>query len=222
MRKAIISLALTLTMMSCKQTEDLTEEGLKFYFENPQPINDSELSKIPSKFVGDYVNNDSVHFEIREKLILLVYNNWVVFQRNELDSLKKEGIVYSGGNFLTNNGDIYPVKNYGDSIAIHSVSYDTVFKFKKNQKAKRINGKLILSYKDSIYWRVKCISLDKGILSVMHFASYEDIRKLDSITNIKSQTIDSSLYIFKPSRSEFKRILKTKNLGYVRQYKKIT
>ena len=67
MKKYIFLLGL-LAFFSCKQREE--PSGLSFYFENPQPINDAELSKIPNKFEGLYINSDSVYLNFKENIIL--------------------------------------------------------------------------------------------------------------------------------------------------------
>lgn len=58
-----------LAFVSCKKAE-YVPDGLNFYFENPQPINDAELSKIPNKFQGLFMSSDSVYLNIKEDIIL--------------------------------------------------------------------------------------------------------------------------------------------------------
>jgi hypothetical protein len=99
---------------------------------------------------------------------------------------------------------------------------DTFFVFSNTQKAKRFNGQLVLNFKDSIYWKVKSICLEKNILKIKYIYSDEDLKKMDSLTKIKSTRIDSSSFIIRPSRNEFKRILNLKNLVEDSEYKKQT
>ena len=56
-----------LFVISCKK-EDAPYAGFTMCFERSQPINDSELSKIPSKFRGVFMNSDSVYFNVTEKM----------------------------------------------------------------------------------------------------------------------------------------------------------
>ncbi len=67
--KKYISILSLLLIFSCKKAEPIPS-GLNFYFENPQPINDAELHKIPNKFIGLYMNSDSVYLNIKEDIIL--------------------------------------------------------------------------------------------------------------------------------------------------------
>ncbi|MNL51621.1 hypothetical protein D3C87_1747320 [compost metagenome] len=90
-----------------------------------------------------------------------------------------------------------------------------------NQKLKRINGQLVLSTRDSIFWKIKTITLEKDILKIKNIYLPEDLRKLDSVTTIKAKILDSLSYLIKPTRKEFKNILKIKKLGYDQEYTKV-
>ena len=200
---------LCLSIISCK---DLAAEAPisenNYYFENPQPINDSELSKIPNKFEGVFMNSDSVFLNFKENMILREILFRFKINKVDLDSLKKAH-------------EIYNYRMLKDSIEILVKEIDTIFIFSNSQKAKRINGHLILNEKDSIFWKVKMLSLDKNILTIRCISSDMDLKKIDSISKIKSKKIDSTSYIINPSRSEFKKILDLKNLEYKQEFKKL-
>ncbi|MNK85875.1 hypothetical protein D3C87_1057720 [compost metagenome] len=91
-----------------------------------------------------------------------------------------------------------------------------------NQKLKRINGQLVLSTRDSIFWKIKTITLEKDILRIKNIYLLEDLRKLDSVTTTKAEMLDSLSYLIKPTRKEFKNVLKIKKLGYDRVYKEVS
>lgn len=218
MKRLFVFLALSPFLFSCKRTNDLPIEE-NFFFEQPQPVNDSELNKFPSKFLGKYVDKDSMYFEIQKTIMLSGSDHKVKFHKKEMDSLAKMGLSYSAGRVTEmETGKSYTTTVVGDSIMVDFKYRDTIFQFSNSQKAKRINGCLVLSYKDSIYWRVKYLSLDKGRLSIKTLAFDTDIQKLDSITKIKSVKLDSATYVFTPSRHEFSRILKCRTLGYESVY----
>lgn len=128
----------------------------------------------------------------------------------------EEFFSYPNANFKLSTNTII-----GDSLEIIKKDIDTFFVFSNVQKAKRIDGQLVLNYKDSIYWKIKTISIEKNILKIKYIYSEEDLKRIDSLTKIKSTMIDSSAYILRPSRNEFKRILNLKNLGETREYKKV-
>lgn len=219
MKKYFLFLGL-LFIISCKKA-DAPYAGFAICFEKPQPINDSELSKIPNKFRGIFMNSDSVYLNVTEKMILQEYYNRVRFHKNELDSIKKE-YDFKNNQFVSkDNQYFFDYKYVGDSIELSNKDIDTIFVFSDAQKAKRIEGQLVINYKDSIYWNIKAISLEKNLLKIKYIYSEEDLKRIDSLTKVKSIMIDSSTYILRPSRNEFKRILNLKKLGETRGYKKV-
>jgi hypothetical protein len=64
--------------------------------------------------------------------------------------------------------------------------------------------------------------LEKDELIIKYLYSEEDLKKMDSITKIKSQKIDSTTYLISPSRREFKSFFEVKNFGYDTKFKKVT
>jgi hypothetical protein len=217
MKKYILVLGL-LAFLSCKKAEPA---GLDFYFENPQPINDAELTKIPNKFQGLYMNSDSVFLNIKENSILeeRFYN--FKFHRKYIDSLKNEFVFSNGKCISKEDKEVFDYRQLKDSIEFSKKRIDTFFVFSDSQKAKRFDGKLVFNFKDSIYWKVKSIRLEKNNLKIKYIYSKKDLKRIDSLTKVKSTMIDSSSFIVKPSRNEFKRILNLKHLGEDLEFRKI-
>ena len=108
-----------------------------------------------------------------------------------------------------------------DSIEIYDRKIDTIFRFSDFQKAKRINGNLVISKKDSIFWKIKLYTFAKEKLTVKQLYSDSDLKKMDSITKVKAKMLDSSTYIITPSRAAFKEFFKLKDFGYDTHYKKV-
>lgn len=216
MKKHFLIIAV-IALVSCKEVR--LENNV--YFEEAQPINDSELTKIPSKFIGEYLYNDSVNLKVDENQIAYINNYKIRIHKSEIDSLKDE-LVYKDGKFFEKKTNtLLENKIFGDSIEFNIKDVDTVFRFSDSQKAKRINGKLILNTKDSLYWQIKILTLDKNIISIQELSADTDIKVIDSITNSKAKSIDGANYIVKPSRKEFAKILKLKKLGSETSFKKI-
>lgn len=206
-------------MFSCKKGEPW---GLNFYFENPQPINDAELSKIPNKFQGLFMSSDSIYLNIKEDIILEESFYKFKFHRKHIDSLKNEFVFSNGKCVSKDDNEVFDYRQLKDSIEFLNKRIDTFFIFSDSQKAKRLDGKLVLNYRDSIYWKVKSIRLEKNMLKIKYIYSEEDLKRIDSLTKVKSTMIDSSSFIIKPSRNEFKRILNLKHLGQDLEYRKIS
>lgn len=80
---------------------------------------------------------------------------------------------------------------------------------------------MILNQKDSIFWKVKLVSLDKNNLTIKEIYSDNDLKRMDSITKIHSKRIDSVTYIISPSRNEFKKFSKIKDFGYDSKFIKV-
>lgn len=138
-----------------------------------------------------------------------------------MDSLKSEYDLVDGELITKDTKEKFDVFKKGDSIELVKKSIDTLFRLSYNQKIKRIDGHLVLSIRDSVFWKIEIVSLEKNVLKFKNIYSPEDLKKLDSVTDIKGKMLDSLSYLIKPTRKEFKNILKTKNLGDDRQYTKV-
>jgi hypothetical protein len=219
MKKYFLALGL-FVFLSCKKVETVPS-GFNFYFENPQPINDSELSKIPNKFQGLFMNIDSVYIDVQEKLILKEYCDKFRFHKKDFDSIKLN-FNKVGDKYISKfNRDVFDFKYFKDSVEFSNKQIDTFFIFSNTQKVKRFNGQLVLNYKDSIFWKINAIRLVNNVLKIKYICSEEDLKRIDSLTKVKSTMIDSSSFIVEPSRNEFKRILNLKKLGEELEYKKV-
>jgi hypothetical protein len=193
-----------------------------FYFENPQPESDTELDHFPVRYRGLYTNKDSSFLRIKEDRMIFKYFSTYKIHKTEFDSIKQEFMIV--GNEATNKTTHEKSFMYvkGDSIEFKEVVLDTFFRFSYYNKLKRIDGKLILSKKDSIFWTSEIMSLDNKTLKIKEIYLPDDLKKLDSITAIKGEKLDSMSYLVKPTRTEFKKILKIKNLGVNQEYIKIS
>jgi hypothetical protein len=221
MNKFFYLIIVLIVISSCK---DVSSEpfGNSYYFESPQPINDSELTKIPNKFLGLYMNSDSSYLNVKENIILTEKNHKFYLNKKHLNSLK-DGFEIVNGKFISKiSKEIYNYRELKDSIELTNKDVDTFFIFSNTQKAKRINGNLVINEKDSVFWSVKLINLDKKNIKITQIYSASDLKKMDSITKNKSTMIDSSSFIIKPSRKEFSKFINLKNFGDQQKFKKIS
>ncbi|MTH14345.1 hypothetical protein [Flavobacterium sp. LC2016-01] len=223
MKKLILIFAIILLMISCKKADAEAEYGgLAFYFEKPQPINDSELNSFPSKFKGLYMTPDSTFLRIDDERISKEYYFKFRIHRQKLDSLKSEFDLVDGKLISKDTKYKFDVFKKGDSIELSRKEIDTLFRLSYNQKLKRIYGQLVLSTRDSVFWKIKMMSLEKNVLKIKSIYLPEDLKKLDSVSAIKAKMLDSLSYLIKPTRKEFKNILKIQNLGFDQEYKKVS
>lgn len=206
-------------VFSCKKANSPADENV-LYYEQPQPIHDAELSQIPLKFRGVFVNSDSVYLTISGKMILREFDRKFRIHKTELDSLKQEFDMKNDKYFFKGDHRAFVSKNIGDSIEFMHTELDTVFVFSNTQKAKRFNGKLVLNYKDSLYWAVNTIDLTKNVLHWKTMGTKDDVRRMDSLTQRKSILINSLTYLSKPTRNEFKTFINLKRLQSDEEFKK--
>ena len=221
MKKIIIAI-ISLILFSCKETKTEEMVSAYFYFDSPQPVNDSELSSFPTKFRGVYVYED-MQMHIEKEFIYNGYREEWKVAKTTLDSMKdiityKEGnrVVIKEGKYLVE----YKMKDEGDSLYLYRWRNDTVFRFSPTQKAKRVNGQLVLSTKDSIYWQVRMLSIKKDTLNWKYLTSSQDYIALKPIVKNMSINADTSQVYMKPTRKEFTKILLLDSLT-VTKYKKI-
>ena len=93
MKKIFLILITIVLSSSCKKADAAAEsvvDSFTFYFEEPQPINDSELNGFPSKFKGLYMASDSTFLRIEDDRILREYFYKYRFHKSFLDSLKEK------------------------------------------------------------------------------------------------------------------------------------
>jgi hypothetical protein len=136
---------------SCKNTIDSTN----YYFDEPQPVNDSELKSFPSKFRGIYAEDDDTTLYISDNNITKQYLVKTVIAESELDSIKEKHTFENGK--LTIKTQIYDVVKKNDSLYLSAIITDTIFKLSPTEKIKRINGFIVLSAKDSLYWKTSAL-----------------------------------------------------------------
>lgn len=222
MKKVVLIFFLITLLSSCKKADAACEDCLIIYFANPQPDKDSELDRFPNKFRGLYMNNDSTFIRIEESRILKEYFYKFKVHKLTLDSTKSEYDIVDGKIVTKDAKDKFDIISKGDSIELIQKHIDTLYRFSLYQKAKRIDRQLILSRKDSIFWNIQFLSIEKNTLKFKNLCEREDLKKLDSVTKVKGKMLDYMSYLIKPTRSEFKKILKIKNLGLDQEYRKVS
>jgi len=223
MKKTVLIIAVIIMIISCRKADaPACANCMVFYFENPQPEKDSELDRFPNKFRGLYVNSDSTFIRIDEDRIMKEHFFKFKIHKLKLDSTKTEYQIIDGKLITNDTKEKYDMNPVGDSIELIKKNIDTIFRFSLNQKAKRIDGQLVLSTRDSILWNVQFVSLEKNIIKFKNLYEAKDLIKLDSVTKIKGKKLDSISYLIKPNRGELKKILKINNLGYSNEYRKFS
>ena len=222
MKNYFILVVSVVLFLSCK---DKTAES--FYpsvlFKSSQPDNVSEMNHFPREYRGLYMSSDSNFIRILKDKILEEEVHSFAIHKNELDSIKEEFVIYKDKYISKISKDTFKIKNFKDSILFANKRVDTFFIFSASNKLKKIRNHLVISVKDSIFWEVKTLTLDKNSLLIKYIGGNEnDIEKLDSITKIKSKMLsDSSGYIVQPTKKEFKNYLNKYSNEYQSKFNRI-
>lgn len=217
--KCFFIILILIFFISCKKVEAVPDFGIDFLFKESQPINDCELNHLPNKFIGNYINQDSTFLILGKKVI---YYKWITKNNisfSEFNSLKDSLKII--GNKIFFDNEFVEFRKLKDSVEIIDTNFDTLFSISDSNKAKRIKGSIILNTKDSVYWKIKVLTLNKSTLSLRTLVSEEDLTRLDSLSKIKVQKIDSTKNIIELSKTEFKKMLALKKLGYIQEFKKL-
>ena len=218
MKRCLVVLLIGIILASCIKREEIMRDGIDYYFDEPQPVNDSELQVIPVKFRGRYSGANST-LNITDLVIFTEDSFNAAFHKSIIDSIG----IYNNGKLTTNDThDIFDAVIKGDSVYISNNDLrDTIFRISAVNKAKRINGDLVLSYKDSIFWKTKIISKIKDSLKIRNFNSVADYLILKPLVKNINTNRDTSVVHINPTRAEFKKILEIKTLGWELKYRKI-
>lgn len=206
--------------LSCKKIEDIPYEGVVFLFNEIQPTDDYQIASFPNRFTGYYINNDSTYLVVGKKD---VFYKWIDKSKIsfELFETLKDSLKLVQNKMYFHDNSFLEFRRLKDSVEIKEIKYDTIFSISNNQKTFKINKTFFLNTKDSIYWKIRFITFDKNNLKIKDLYSLNDIKRIDSLSKIKSIKIDSIKNVFQLSRKEFRTMLALKNLGFEKNYKKI-
>jgi hypothetical protein len=154
----------------------------------------------------------------------LIYKKWInrnYISLSEFDSIKDSVKIIGNRIYPLDSKKFLDFRKVKDSIEITDTYYDTIFSISDLNKVNRIKGAIVLNTKDSIYWKIRILSLDKMNLKLMALVSEDDLARIDSLSKIKVLKIDSIRNVIQLSKAEFKKMLTLKNLGHTQEYKKL-
>lgn len=217
--KCFLVIPIFIFFISCKQADAVPYFGIEFLFKESQPINDREIRQLPNKFLGNYISSDSTYLIIKNQVIYYKWSTKNNISFSDFKSLKDSLRIVDNKLFI--DDQFVEFRKLKDSIEITNTNYDTIFSISDSNKAKRVKGSIVLNTKDSIFWKIKIMSLNKKTLSLMTLVSDEDLTRLDSLSKVKVQKIDSTKNVFELSKTEFKKMLALKRLGFIQEYKKL-
>ncbi|MFL9835863.1 hypothetical protein ABS768_00040 [Flavobacterium sp. ST-75] len=223
MKIKVLLFGVLLILVSCKESSMMEEYGVRFYFKEPQPVNDSDLKSFPAKYRGIYATTDDVRkLYIDEKDIYYKYLLNGEITKSELETLT-DSVIYKKGKLTVISPDesvVYDTEEKGDTIFFHKEIRDTVFSLSEKHKAKRFKGQLVLSEKDSVFWLARILSIHKDTLYWKYFKDKSDFMKLKALVDDIRTDEDTLKVYLNPSRKEFAKILSVEPSGYNKYPKK--
>ena len=215
--KKYIAIASLISLVACKKYENVETE---YYFTEAQPVNDSELKDLPSKYINKYVDATGDTLVIEPNTIYYRYYNISAVSKDSL--LGKEGEFLSSSTKVESSPrlEVKKIKEDKDSVYVGCLSRDTLFRFSDVQKAKRMNGQLVLSTKDSVFWKIRLLTVKGDSLQIRYLSEKADYAKLQALVKDIKSNSDTTLVQLKPTRKEFKKLLKLK-LDRNRKFRRI-
>lgn len=167
--KSIILISL-LALYSCKKNV--------VNFTEPQPSEKKNLSKLPNRFLGIYVNTESgCKLSIESDIITKTFSSLDTVSFKEYNSAAKENTKL--------------LFQLSDSIFIVELSIiDTILDLKKGDVLRKLNQNYFLNTKNTNEnWNVSKLNFKRNYLTLSEIFNESEIELLNEITN--QTTIDS-------------------------------
>ena len=201
------------------------EESIKF--EEPQPSNHVNLTRIPKQLQGSYYSiSDDTYLTINDQVIVdwtdSKYKTLIDSLTLEIDSTK---IKEETDDFVNIVDGRYKLNLhlFGDSVLVHYSYRDTLFEISDRHILRRFKGHYFLNYKKSeTNWKVRRLTLNKKELSFSKVRIPADITTLQQVTGMQEIKSDSGKvvgYKLKPTRKELKKLMKH-NFSETKTYRK--
>ncbi len=188
-------------------------------FEIPQPEEKQNENGIPERLTGKYIS-------VKDSTLLVISNDHVIsfhepaFQTaiTLLDSIDQL-------NFENDTSDIDRIDNLKTNIRIRNDTMimkfeysDTIFNIHKNDIVRKFKGYYFLNSRTkSGQWNVTKLGKTPTGVVVGKISSKDDLEMLRELTDTKFDTV----YLFKPSKGQFRKFIRGKGFHDEEQFVKI-
>lgn len=218
MKNKIAFLVLVATLFSCKN-DQLTNSYI--YFNEPQPTDVEIVTKFPNKYIRTFNRDYSHQLKVESKYVIKVEIESFDATKKQMDSLPelefKNNIVYDKA---TQKAYKTFVKN--DTIQWETERLDTIFSFAENEVAKIYKSSLILNKEVNGNYLVNIIKFDFSSNKYLQFGTRKDFIKIKEQLKIpfeaNVENNDTTFVILKPSRADFRKLLRLDGFEYERMY----
>lgn len=199
-----------LTILAC-------EDPIRF--EKPQPEGTIEQHVIPRKYHGRYQSlEDSSILIISRGNIISYYKRQFKGRIAELDPAER--ILFSKDTtFSDEHGKAtVKVKHSGAEIAYQYENRETIFSFARHDVLKKFRGYYFLNHEtDASHWTVTKLGFTKEGLVLGSLSSKDDLRRLQELTQQKSDTV----YNFRPTSKQMKKFIRDKGFHNEERFVKL-
>ena len=197
-------------------------------FEEPQPVNRSDLKTIPKSLRGFYISTtDSTSLHITKKHVIQKLEFSFTTSLKEAD-INLDSLQPVAENtyqmLLPDEGAHVDFKVVNDSISGTYLNIDTLFSISEEQKLRKFGGNYFLNYRlapDN--WEVKKVRLQKKVLDVSQVQIPSDIDSLKQLVTVQETVNESDSTVeikLKPTKKELKRLME-KHFTSVGTYLKV-
>ncbi len=218
MKNKITFLVLVATLFSCKN-DQLNDSYI--YFNEPQPVEVENITNFPNKYIGTFGSDYSNRLKVESKYVIKIEVESFDTTKKQMDSLTnvefKNNIVYDKE---TQKAYKTFVKN--DTIQWETERLDTIFSFAGNESAKIYKSSLILNKEVNGNYLVNIIKFDFSSNKYLQLGTRKDFIKINEQLNIlfeaNVENNDTTFVILKPSRADFRKLLRLDGFEYEKMY----
>lgn len=218
MKSKIAFFILIASFFSCKN-DQLSSSYI--YFNEPQPVNVDEVTSFPKKYIGTFGRDYSHQLKVESKYVINSVIDSFDATKKQMDSLPelefRNNVVYDKA---TQKAYKTFVKN--DSIQWEIERLDTLFSFAKNETAKIYKSSLILNTEKDGKYLVNIIKFDFMSNKYLQLGTRKDFVKIKNELKIPFEATiennDTSFVILKPSRADFRKLLRLEGFEYEKMY----
>ncbi|MDN5200962.1 hypothetical protein QQ008_06310 [Fulvivirgaceae bacterium BMA10] len=197
-------------------------------FEQPQPVNQRDLNKIPKRLRGVYISTkDSSYLIIDGKKMISRMEVRFEGHKDSIDlDLDSIGLGINKKNIVMMEKDNakFTFQLKGDLVFGTYLHSDTIFEISTRHKIRKFKGHYFLNYQHSIdNWKVNKLSLEKSLLTISKISFPKDLENLKEITEVEEVRSDKGkvmAYKLDPTRAELKKLL-DRNFKKINSYQKI-
>jgi hypothetical protein len=213
-----IVLLVAFLFISCKENAAGEYASVDYYFDEPQPVNDRPLKTIPTLFRGSYSHSKDEVLNITNNAVYFDYQQNIALPLSDKDSVFKIPQYKDGKITYYNPYSQFDV-TVKDSVYLSGFTRDSIFNLSDTNIAKLYKGRLILSHRDSTFWKVNILAVNKDSLYWKHL-SLEDYKKISVFIKDVAINNDTTGVLIKPTKKEFKQLLDM-NMSWQQKYKKV-